>query len=368
MTTPTPTPTLSPLATLLADPTLSALLSLPHLAKLAASARSAEKDNAATLAAARHHATHAPTVSADGQNATGSAPIIAAEWLPTIPTIDPTYTMPPRMRSDLLASMASDTAAHGHAASILIGQAGTGKTEAVRFIAAATGRPFFKLDASCVQDACEWFGSQTIVGGRVGWQDSPFVAALNTPQCIIMVDEINRASQRAMNALLSLCDSFGSASFPQRSAPVTIASGVHIFAAANIGAEHSGTGQITPALRDRFRSIPCEYLQEAAEIDLLRTRFPDLSRGLAKALVNIATRTRAATWSTDVGGTPISTRGLLLAARYAVTAPTHGGQEADALGALIAGQPAESIGGGSSPSQQLAAIVASETARMEATR
>ena len=84
--------------------------------------------------------------------------------------------------------------------------------------------------------------------------------------------------------------------------------------------------------------------------------------------MNIATRTRAATWAQDVGGTPISTRGLLLAARYAVTAPTHGGAEADALGALIAGQPMESIGGGSSPSQQLAAIVASETARMEAAR
>ena len=344
----------TPLSALLSDPTIAAMLTLPHLATLAAKARAGERDAVAAITMLR--ATGGAATSGTLTTTTGNAPIVEASWTPLTPSVDPTYTMPPRMQSDLLASMATNTERDGHAASILIGAAGTGKTEAIRYIAAITSRPMIKIDASCIRDASEWFGTQTLVGNRVGWQDSQFVSALSTAGCIILIDEVNRASQSAMNALLSLCDAFGSSCFPQRSAAVEIASGVHIFCAANIGAEHSGTGQITPALRDRFRSIPCEYLGAAAEAALLRTRYPALSTSLASALVSIAATTRTPEWIEGIGGTPVSTRGLLRAAMYATH--SQAASPSDALGALIAAQPMESMGGGLSPSRQLAAIIA----------
>lgn len=351
-TTATATAPASALDTLIASPILSGLIAgVPSVADLAAAARRELATARTDAARARAEAARAASTGTAGTAPEPHEPIIRANWAPTVPTPDPAYILPPDMLTTLRGAMRAGLPV------LMVGPRGTGKTEAAAAAAAAEGRPLFTLDAGPVRDASEWFGSQTLSGGRVAWQDSALVAALETEGAVVLIDEVNRASTTAGNALLPLMDARRAIRFPQRAEPVTVARGVSFILTANIGAEYTGTGAMDAALLDRCTLIETEYLPEAQELDTLRARFPSLTQARAESLVQLATRTRTPEWADLNSAPPISTRGLIQTARLAAAIEDTGADAASAMRhavrALLSAYDGST--GSTSPRAQLAA-------------
>lgn len=331
------------LDSLLASPTVAPLISaVPALATLAAEAR---RELAAAVAAAARPAPSAGTASPAG------AAIIPAEWTPTIPSTDPAYAMPPAMLRAICAALAGGGAAR------FTGPAGTGKTEAAAVAAAHLRRPLFTVDAAGVRDPSEWIGCATLSGGRVAWQDSQMVAALNTPGAIILIDEANRSATAAQNGLLAMMDSRRALAIPQRAEPVRVAEGVSFVLTTNEGAEYAGTSPLDLALVDRCTVVEFGYLDTAAEANTLAARFPSIPSRFLSALVEIATSTRCDNWRTETNAAAISTRALILTARqYAalIAAEVAESEAAEIAVRCLASRYAED-GGNESPRARILA-------------
>jgi MoxR-like ATPase len=343
----TPPAPVNALDALLASPSIAALCAVaPTLAAAAVAAR-AERGRLITAAATAA----ASPFGASVPSADGAAPIIRAPWTGAVPTAPTHFTAPPAFLTRLKVH------AEVGRPVLLTGPSGTGKTEAVMLTANALGRPFVKIDCGPVRESSDWFGSQTIVSGRVGWQDSILVAALETEGCFILFDEVNRASTAALNGLFGLLDGTRCAHFPQRAEAVRLAPNVAIFATANIGLSYSGTGAIDRAFANRFTAIPTDYLAPEDEAALLRKRYTALPITTANAIARIAAHTRTAAYVAS-GGDEISTRQALVCADMAVAFAVKGHSEALAIQGLIDSQSAETMGAASSPRAALSAFVA----------
>jgi MoxR-like ATPase len=242
---------------------------------------------------------------------------------------------------------------------MLMGPAGTGKTEAVQCVAALLNRPMVKVDCGAVRDAADWFGTPTSIGGRIGWQDSILASALQTEGCIILLDEINRSHSAAQNGLLGALDGTRRVSFPSRAEPVMVAENVMVFASANIGLAFSSTGALDLALLDRFTAVETDYLTPTAEAALIRERVAKFKKDDAETLAEIAAHTRTTNWGA-LGGRAISTRRLLTVARLWQSFTQRGASPALAVRTLVTAQPDDNYGGNgnNTPRRQLAAHIA----------
>lgn len=160
---------------------------------------------------------------------------------------------------------------------IITGPTGTGKTEMVSKIAKKLGLNVYIYDMGAMQDPISsMLGTHRIVDGDSKFDYADFVERVQQPG-IIVLDELNRAPQMAMNILFPCLDS-------RRELRVDIAGGtdkrvvkVHpecvFIATANIGAEYSGTQDIDKALFNRFMPLMVNYIPFTAEVNLLKSKF-----------------------------------------------------------------------------------------------
>lgn len=269
------------------------------------------------------------------------------------PTADPTFRMHATLRGYFgqIAAAAQGGSIEGLR---FVGPAGCGKTEAALQLAAMAGFDAFVIDCSIVREPRDWFGSRTVKGGTIAWQDSQFVRAVTRGNTVVILDEANRASLTVGNALLPLLDRRRATLVEERGSVVRVAPGTVFVATMNEGAAYTGTGPMDAALRDRFpRVVEMTYLAPADEARLLVDR-TGLDAPTAARLVEIAGKTRAI----GAGGvspfsTVLSTRQLLAAAAdyrlsgpgsltYTVANlyPTEGGTESEraAITALLVGK------------------------------
>ena len=312
------TSTTNALDSLLASPTLAPLVAaVPALAALAADA--SRERSALTRAAA---AALAPAASGEGAITGGAAPIMRHPHSPTVPDADPHFNAPPAMIAMLRAAVEAEIPV------LMSGPAGTGKTSAAAAVAAALGRPFAIVHAASVRDSSEWFGSQTLHSGRVAWQDSPLVAALECEGCIVLVDEVNRAATAAQSALLSVCDHQRTVSIPQRAEPITVARGVVLIATANIGYEYSATGALDAAYLDRCIRVETAYLPEQEEARTLSAR--GATEADARRIAALAASTRDEEWLAT-HGRPLSTRAAITSARLLASLRRVGEPDAEQI-------------------------------------
>jgi nitric oxide reductase NorQ protein len=237
------------------------------------------------------------------------------------PAIDSTF----RMHSQLRAYY-GQIAAAAQGGSIeqlrMIGPAGCGKTESALQLAAMAGFDAFVIDCSIVREPRDWFGSRTVKGGSIAWQDSQFVRAVTRGNTVIVLDEANRAALTVGNALLPLLDRRRATLVEERGSVIRVAPGTVFVATMNEGSAYTGTGPMDAALKDRFpRVIEMTYLPAPEETRLLVAR-TGIDEANAAHLVEIANRTRAAAAGVSAFGTVISTRQLLAAAAdYRLTGP-----------------------------------------------
>jgi nitric oxide reductase NorQ protein len=298
----------------------------------------------------------APAASSDPAPAAVAAPTdpTEAHSLDSLlsPSIDPTFRM-----SSTLRGYFGQIAAAAQGGSIeglrFVGPAGCGKTEAALQLAALAGFDAFVIDCSIVREPRDWFGSRTVKGGSIAWQDSQFVRAVTRGNTVVILDEANRASLTVGNALLPLLDRRRASLVEERGSVVRVAPGTIFVATMNEGAAYTGTGPMDAALRDRFpRVVEMTYLAPADEARLLEAR-TGVDTVTAQRLVEIAGKTRTSAAGVSAFSVVLSTRQLLAAAAdfrlsgpgsltYTVANlyPAEGGTESEraAITALLVGK------------------------------
>lgn len=202
---------------------------------------------------------------------------------------------------------------------LLVGPKGCGKTTTPEQWSHRRARPFYKINAALVREAKEWFGSKTALNGSLYFIQSEFARAIETPNCSVLVDEINRAIPQGLNALLDLFSS-GETYIEEMGRFIKAAPGVVFFATMNVGGEYH-VHELDGALSDRhFARLECSYLEEADEVTVVKNK-AGVDTTTAKQMVSMANTIRSKTVdASGVGGTiheTLSTRQLVeVAAAY----------------------------------------------------
>jgi len=129
-------------------------------------------------------------------------------------------------------------------------------------------RPLFIFNCGSAQDARALFIGNTFFSKDKGtwFSKSEFVKAIETPNAIILLDELSRLSHDGMNILMPVLDPTQRTlrlDESETSAVIHVAEGVTFIATANIGNEYTATRVMDAALTFRFPVIvemePLDY-------------------------------------------------------------------------------------------------------------
>ncbi len=197
---------------------------------------------------------------------------------------------------------------------LMTGPAGCGKTMAAKSLVNSLDRPDFYFNMGSTQDP-----RATLIGNvhfekskGTYFSESLFVKAIQTPNAVILLDELSRAHPDAWNILMTVLDQgqrylrLDEASGQET---IPVAEGVTFVATANIGNEYTSTRVMDKALMDRFTIVEMDVLTDEEEFGLLSYMFPHVDPELLKAVAEIAHTTRMESKS-DSGkvSTGVSTR------------------------------------------------------------
>ncbi|MFH1467324.1 MAG: AAA family ATPase [Pseudomonadota bacterium] len=191
----------------------------------------------------------------------------------------------------------------------LQGPPGCGKTTAVQHCAATLGRPL--VTVACSQDLSvhDLVGRFHLRGGETAFLEGPLLRAMRLG-ALLYLDEADRAPQDVWSVLHSALDHRRAQHVPELDALVVAAPGFAVVASYN-PVLSSRTNGLPHAVRQRFVFLTFDYLDEAAEIDLLM-RQAGAGVEVARTLVAIGKATREHMRSQHQPGA--STRALLQAA------------------------------------------------------
>jgi len=180
---------------------------------------------------------------------------------------------------------------------MMTGPAGCGKTMAAKSVVNSLDRPDFYFNLGATQDPRATLIGNVHYNNKTGtyFSESLFVKAIQTPNAVILLDELTRAHPDAWNILMTVLD------YGQRylrldeqdgQATVKVAEGVTFVATANIGNEYTATRQLDKALMDRFTIVEMDVLNDTEEHGLLQYMFPHVDSKVLKDVATIAHMTR----------------------------------------------------------------------------
>jgi len=197
---------------------------------------------------------------------------------------------------------------------LMTGPAGCGKTMAAKSLVNSLDRPDFYFNMGSTQDPRATLIGNVHFDKKKGtyFSESLFVKAIQTPNAVILLDELSRAHPDAWNILMTVLDQgqrylrLDEASGQET---IPVAEGVTFVATANIGNEYTSTRVMDKALMDRFTIVEMDVLTDEQEFGLLTYMFPHVDPDLLKAVSEIAHTTRMEAKS-DSGkvSTGVSTR------------------------------------------------------------
>jgi len=180
---------------------------------------------------------------------------------------------------------------------MMTGPAGCGKTLAAKSLVNALERPDFYFNLGATQDP-----RATLIGNvhfnkakGTYFSESLFVKAIQTPNAVILLDELSRAHPEAWNILMTVLDSgqrYMRLDEADGQATINVAEGVTFIATANIGNEYTSTRVLDKALMDRFTIIEMDVLNNTEELGLLEYMFPNVDVELLDAVSQISHQTR----------------------------------------------------------------------------
>ena len=180
---------------------------------------------------------------------------------------------------------------------MMTGPAGCGKTMAAKSVVNSLDRPDFYFNLGATQDPRATLIGNVHYNSKTGtyFSESLFVKAIQTPNAVILLDELTRAHPDAWNILMTVLD------YGQRylrldeqdgQGTVKVAEGVTFVATANIGNEYTATRQLDKALMDRFTIVEMDVLNDVEEHGLLQYMFPHVDSKVLKNVATIAHMTR----------------------------------------------------------------------------
>lgn len=189
---------------------------------------------------------------------------------------------------------------------MMTGPSGCGKTLAAQTVAnVLDGRQFFYFNIGATQDP-----RSTLIGNTHYSKDKGtfvaealFVKAIQTPNAIILLDELTRGHADAWNILMTVLDDnqrYLRIDEMPDTPTIKVATGVTFIATANIGAEYTATRVLDRAMLDRFASVvEMEPLGKDDEVTLLTMTYPDVDKTNLNAIAEIADHTRVQMKSED---------------------------------------------------------------------
>jgi len=259
-------------------------------------------------------------VSMDMFNSTTTTPVLSSVDIPTdhaevLNFIHSSYSLKPKglMMSELKWKYLMRSAVRGKNI-MMTGPAGCGKTMAAKALVNSLDRPDYYFNLGATQDP-----RGTLIGNvhfekKSGtyFSESQFVKAIQTPNAVILLDELSRAHPDAWNILMTVLD-YGQRYLRLDEADgqetINVADGVTFVATANIGNEYTSTRVMDKALMDRFTIVEMDVLSESEEYDLLTYMFPHVDGTTIGNVSKIANLTRSESKSDTARiGSGISTR------------------------------------------------------------
>jgi nitric oxide reductase NorQ protein len=189
---------------------------------------------------------------------------------------------------------------------MMTGPSGCGKTLAAQTVSKVLdGRQFFYFNIGATQDP-----RSTLIGNtHYSKEKGTFVAealvvkAIQTPNAIVLLDELTRGHADAWNILMTVLDEnqrYLRIDEMPDTPTIRVAKGVTFIATANIGAEYTATRVLDRAMLDRFASVvEMEPLGKDDEITLLNMTYPEVDTNNLRAIAEIADHTRVQVRSED---------------------------------------------------------------------
>ena len=181
---------------------------------------------------------------------------------------------------------------------MMTGPAGCGKTMAAKAVVNSLDRPDFYFNLGATQDPRSTLIGNTHFEKEKGtfFSRSLFVEAIQTPNSVILLDELSRAHPDAWNILMTVLD-YGQRYLrldeADNSETIKVADGVTFVATANIGNEYTSTRVMDKALMDRFTIVEMDVLSEDDETTLLNYMFPHVDSSVLGNVAKIASLTRS---------------------------------------------------------------------------
>ena len=182
--------------------------------------------------------------------------------------------------------------AQRHPVNVLVaGKQGCGKSTMVRQFAGRNNRPLATFQIGILSEPGQLFGEHRLREGETYYQEFLFPRAIQTPGCVIHLEEINRPEHpKALNMLFSVLAEDRRVYLDELGL-VKVADGVVFFATLNEGEEFIGTEMLDAALRDRFYVTTLDYLPPEVETNVLQLK-SGISKGNALTIVNVANKLR----------------------------------------------------------------------------
>ncbi len=197
---------------------------------------------------------------------------------------------------------------------MMTGPAGCGKTMAAKSLVAAMDRPDYYFNLGATQDPRATLIGNTHFNKETGtyFTESTFVKAIQTPDAVILLDELSRAHPDAWNILMTVLDEtqrYLRLDEAEGQATIKVAPGVTFVATANVGNEYTSTRVMDRALVDRFTQIEMDVLNTDQEAGLLKALYPNVDKDVLDNLAELSNITRVES-ANDEGklSTHVSTR------------------------------------------------------------
>ncbi|MBI5568722.1 MAG: AAA family ATPase [Desulfomonile tiedjei] len=179
-----------------------------------------------------------------------------------------------------------------HPVNLLVaGKQGCGKSTLVRQFAARNSRPMATFQIGILSEPGQLFGEHRLKEGETYYQKFLFPQAIQTPGCVIHLEEINRPEHpKALNMLFSVLAEDRRV-WTDELGLLQVAEGVVFVATLNEGDEFIGTEMLDAALRDRFYVTLLGYLPAEIEARVLELK-TGIDSADALTVVNVANQLR----------------------------------------------------------------------------
>lgn len=232
-----------------------------------------------------------------------------------VPKINPNYRFQPAILRMLTFWYKADPNTIGAAKNVALwGHYGAGKTEAFLQFAARLGIPVFEDTGDSARGAQDFIGMFVPGPNGLFFLEAPLIQALKTPGAIYLLNEVDKCSPATLVELHSLLDGWRITN--QLDGKVFRASeGFRFGVTANTNGSgdhrgiYPGTRPLNTATQSRFIWIPCNYLPEQDEINLVQAHGIE-DRMTASEMVSFARKTRTMFLHKEISSM-MSTRQLL---------------------------------------------------------